>query len=300
MTINHSKLVLDRQRLPVFNLIFPDINMAGISTPTSPHWPIDLSQRPVIAQGALTSHKRSGEPSTERYLLPDLWCLHLYRYHGRIEIPGHRLMIHPGSLTIFPAGLPLTYHFFGAATHFYVHFQLATSTKPPRHVPGHQDTGADNEWWNGELEQIVEFARSDCLRAEVKLWDLLFTLSSREQSRNSTQHPSLQKALRIIEIRLSEPLAPVEIAREVGLSHNHLNRLFHQETGSTISGYIRSRRAHRARHLLENTTLPLVNVAAQVGVEPGKGVCNLVKVETGRSPRKWRGHFLATTDSQQK
>jgi AraC-like DNA-binding protein len=185
------------------------------------------------------------------------------------------------------------------ATHFYVHFHLATSTESARYVPGHQDTGADNEWWNGELEQIVEFARDDFLRAEVKLWDLLFTLSARKQS-PSTQHPSLQKALRVIENRLSEPLAPVDIAREVGLSHNHLIRLFRQETGSTISGYIRSRRAHRARHLLENTTLPLVNVAAQVGVEPGKGLCNLVKVETGRSPRQWRGRTLATTGSQQK
>jgi hypothetical protein len=211
--------------------------MAGIPTPTSPHWPIDLSQHPVISQGALTSHNRSGESSTERFLLPELWCLHLYRYHGRVEIPGHRLMIHPGSLTIFPAGLPLTYHFQGVSTHFYVHFRIATSAKPARYVLGHQDTGADNGWWNGELEQIVEYSRSDSLRAEVKLWDLLFTLSAREQS-SSTQHPSLQKALRLIENRLSEPLRQLRSRMKWGLSHNHLIRLFRQETGSTISGYI--------------------------------------------------------------
>jgi AraC-like DNA-binding protein len=183
------------------------------------------------------------------------------------------------------------------ATHFFLHFRLAISTKSARYVLGYQDTGADNEWWNSELEQIVEFARSDFLRAEVKLWELLFTLSAREPS-TSTQHPSLQKAIGLIENRLSESLAPAEIGHEVGLSHNHLIRLFHQETGRTISGYIRSRRAHRARHLLENTTLPLVNVAAQVGVEAGKGLCNLVKAETGRSPRQWRGQSLATTDSR--
>jgi AraC-like DNA-binding protein len=252
-----------------------------------PLWRIPLDERPRIAHCALACHNTANTNLTDRYFLPDLWTLHLYRYHAQINIPRFSQAIHPGSLTIFPPATPLSYAYREVSHHLYVHFRLENNLNSPLQIAMHTETGADNERWNRELWFLIESFRAHPLRAEVKLWELLFELCERHQGA-PTHHPSLEKALQIIELRLAEPLSPALLAHEVGLSHNHLIRLFQKETGGSISAYIRARRAQRALHLLQNTTLPLVSVAAQVGARPGKALCDLLKRETGMSPRRLR------------
>ena len=79
----------------------------------------------------------------------------------------------------------------------------------------------------------------------------------------------------MIELRLAETLSVKALADEVGISHNHLTRLFRAAVGDTVIGYIRQRRVQRARHLLEHTTLPIKTVAAQVGIEDPRHSINL-------------------------
>ena len=70
----------------------------------------------------------------------------------------------------------------------------------------------------------------------------------------------------MIELRLAGPISVAALASEVGLSHNHLTRLFHAHAGETVAGYIAQRRLLRARHLLLHSTLPVKSIAAQVGI----------------------------------
>lgn len=259
----------------------------------SPQWNINLLERPRIAHCAFVCHNAQGQHATEHYFLPNLWCLHLYSYHAQIQIPNHQQRIHPGSLTIFPPATPLSYRYHAVSWHHYVHFQLAENLQTPYRLMVHYETGAENERWRRELTFLIEAFRTHPLRAEVKLWELLFGLTEQLEG-VSDRHPALEKALQIIELRLAEPLAPAVLAHEVGVSHNHLIRLFQKETGGTIVAYIRARRAERARHLLENTTLPLVSVATQVGVQPGKALSDLLKQSTGYSPRQLRTHRIKT------
>ena len=98
-------------------------------------------------------------------------------------------------------------------------------------------------------------------------------------------HPApVERARQLIELRLSEPLSVKDLAKEVGLSHNHLTRLFHAAVGDTVIGYIHQRRVQRARHLLEHTTLPIKTIAAQVGVEDPRLFYKLIRAHLGWPP----------------
>ncbi|MFD0327493.1 helix-turn-helix domain-containing protein [Streptacidiphilus monticola] len=73
-------------------------------------------------------------------------------------------------------------------------------------------------------------------------------------------------ATAFIEERLAGPLSVPQVARAVGVSHNHLTRLFRESTGQSVVGWIRARRMARARHFLQATTLSIPAVAASVGI----------------------------------
>jgi transcriptional regulator GlxA family with amidase domain len=78
------------------------------------------------------------------------------------------------------------------------------------------------------------------------------------------------------------------LARAVGVSHNHLTRLFRLETGLTVVAYIRSRRMARARHLLVSSTLSIPAVAATVGIPDLQAFNKTCHRELGGSPRAVR------------
>lgn len=79
-----------------------------------------------------------------------------------------------------------------------------------------------------------------------------------------------------------------EVAEAVGVSHNHLIRLFRAETGGTVVAYIRRRRMEQARHLLRESTLSIPAVAASVGIGDLQAFNKACRRELGASPRTIR------------
>jgi len=125
------------------------------------------------------------------------------------------------------------------------------------------------------------------LRADARLADLFWQLVDFHRLRSSSsssRHPAMETAIEFIEEHLAEPLTVSAIARRAGISHNHLIRLFHGTQRKTVVAYVRSRRALRARHLLEQTTLPMKSVARSVGVADGHSLNKLVRRELGLPP----------------
>jgi transcriptional regulator GlxA family with amidase domain len=96
-----------------------------------------------------------------------------------------------------------------------------------------------------------------------------------------------------IEANLARPLTVPDVARVAGVSHNHLTRLFHAETGMTVVAYIRHRRMAMAHHLLTSSTLSIPAVAASVGINDLQAFNKACRRELGASPRAVR----ATTAS---
>ncbi len=75
----------------------------------------------------------------------------------------------------------------------------------------------------------------------------------------------LQSAIRHMEATLETPLSPEWIAAQVGVTTRHLQRLFRLHTGASPGKFYMDLRLRRARLLLQQTRMPVLEVAVAVG-----------------------------------
>lgn len=78
-------------------------------------------------------------------------------------------------------------------------------------------------------------------------------------------HPKLLQAIGIMEENLEEPLTLADLAEETELSTRQLERLFHKYLGCTPRRYYLELRLKRARSLLTQSSLPVMEVALACG-----------------------------------
>ena len=123
------------------------------------------------------------------------------------------------------------------------------------------------------------------------MWDVLWQLATRQTPGVHPPrqiHPAVEQIYNEIERNLSAPLYVGDLARRAGLSQNHLTRLFRAATGVTVSAYIRDRRVQRALHFLKETTIPIKEIAVEVGLPDLNFFNKTVRRVTGSAPRKLR------------
>lgn len=87
-----------------------------------------------------------------------------------------------------------------------------------------------------------------------------------------------------IERHVSHPLQVADLARIAGLSVARLHARFVAECGQTPMDYIRSRRLHKARRLLQDTALPIGEIAERVGYASQSAFAAAMLREFGASP----------------
>jgi AraC family transcriptional regulator len=251
-----------------------------MSDTAPPRWRLCLADPPRIHWLGAGTHG----PGDFRWRLPDLWCVHLYNYMGELRVDGVLLHIRPGTISVLPAGAELEYRFYKPSEHLCSHFRPATG-RADRAVPALQDLGADFASYDRQFRYGVSWWGAEPRRAEARLWDILWSLSTPAAA---APHPLVERARREIEMRLGQPMRIAGLAKELGTSHNHLVRLFKAELGTTPAAWIRSRRAHRARHLLARSSMSISAVAAEVGVPNAQHFNKLIRRELGGSPREIR------------
>ncbi len=251
-------------------------------------WPFPLQSKPTALVMGIGRH---GTLPVERYTLGGIWCLHLYRYHGWMRVGGQEFPIQPGHASITPPHIELEHQFDDpVCVHTVAHFSLPATPQTEIAVPAMQDLGADFDRINAAFEEAIGFFPTNPRRAEVRLWDILWNLTSQCQpaDSNARLHPAVRATLQAIELRLNEPLSIADLARAVNLSHSHLTRLFRAEVGQTIISYLQSRRVERAHHLLVYSSLPPKAIAAQVGLPDLHQFNKTVRRTLGCSPRALR------------
>lgn len=79
------------------------------------------------------------------------------------------------------------------------------------------------------------------------------------------RHASLSHAIEIMRQNLEDPLPPSEIATMVGVSTRQLERLFARYLGSSPNKYYLGLRLEKARNLLSQTTLSLMEICVLCG-----------------------------------
>jgi AraC family transcriptional activator of pobA len=101
--------------------------------------------------------------------------------------------------------------------------------------------------------------------------------------------PLLADVFSVIDRRHGEPLSLRDVAHEVGMTPGHLTTVVRRRTGRTVQEWIIERRMAEARTMLEETDLPIAEIARRVGVfDPGYFSRVFARTH-GISPRQWRG-----------
>jgi AraC family transcriptional regulator, transcriptional activator of pobA len=100
--------------------------------------------------------------------------------------------------------------------------------------------------------------------------------------------PMLAEVFAVIDRRHSEPLSLRDVAHEIGMTPGHLTTVVRRRTGRTVQEWILERRMGEARTMLEETDLPVAEIARRVGVfDPSYFSRQFTRIH-GISPRNWR------------
>jgi AraC family transcriptional regulator len=102
----------------------------------------------------------------------------------------------------------------------------------------------------------------------------------------------LRKAVALIDHHLSEEeegrVALRTIARAVRMSYFHFSRAFKQSMGMTATTYIAERRIERAKKMLEETELPISEIALRSGFSSQSHFTTAFRRLAGATPKAFR------------
>jgi AraC family transcriptional regulator len=102
----------------------------------------------------------------------------------------------------------------------------------------------------------------------------------------------LRKAIGLIDHHLAEEeegrVGLRSVAKEVGMSFFHFSRAFKQAMGMTPTNYIAERRIERAKALMEETDLPISEIALRSGFSSQSHFTTSFRRLSGVTPRSFR------------
>jgi transcriptional regulator GlxA family with amidase domain len=108
------------------------------------------------------------------------------------------------------------------------------------------------------------------------------------RARLGVQNSKVLTIIELMEANLSEPLSLIEIADHVDLSRRQIERLFRTEMGRSPARYYLEIRLDRARHLLIQSSMPVVEVAVACGFVSASHFSKCYRELYGRSPQQER------------
>ncbi len=109
-----------------------------------------------------------------------------------------------------------------------------------------------------------------------------------ELSRAGLVDRRLRRAIEFMHNNFGRELALEEIAAAAYLSEFHFARLFKQIIGSTPHVYLANLRIEKARKLLAETAIPIIEIAAMVGYQSQSHFTKIFKSVTGLTPKAYR------------
>jgi AraC family transcriptional regulator len=243
----------------------------------------------------MAAARNGGERSSDQVVVHS-WCIHFYKYEATLLIGDSQLEITPGSVGIIPPGVSHEYQYRGRSEHLYAHFNLRSTSGDAMPIAALQDLGSEFTPLCERFEHAIHVFRTRPAQAEARVWDVLWELSertTRSEQRQARRHVALDRACRVIQSRISEPLSLADLATPAGVSPAHLTRLFRAEMGLTATDYLRRCRLERALHLLTRSEVPIKEVACEVGIPDLHAFNKAIRRGYSLSPRELRARGAA-------
>ena len=108
------------------------------------------------------------------------------------------------------------------------------------------------------------------------------------RARVGVSHPKLLKVIELMEASLEEPVPRSDLARRTGLSTRQLERLFRKYLGRTPTRYYLELRLQKARALLTQSSLSVLDVALACGFVSASHFSKCYREYYAKTPRQER------------
>ena len=108
-------------------------------------------------------------------------------------------------------------------------------------------------------------------------------------ARIGVRHPKLAAVIRMMEENTEEPVSPSVLARDVGLSTRQLERLFRRYLNRSPKRYYMELRLQKARNLLMQTDMSVINVALACGFTSPSHFSKCYRAHYDTTPYRERG-----------
>ena len=112
-------------------------------------------------------------------------------------------------------------------------------------------------------------------------------------TRIGVRHPKLSQVIQIIEQNIEEPISPSILAKDVGMSTRQLERLFRRYLNRSPKRYYMELRLQKARNLLMQTDMSVINVALACGFASPSHFSKCYRAHYDTTPYRERGTHAA-------
>ncbi len=117
------------------------------------------------------------------------------------------------------------------------------------------------------------------------------------RARVGVSHPKLLRVIELMEASLEEPLPRSDLARQTDLSTRQLERLFRKYLGRTPTRYYLELRLQKARSLLMQTSMSVLDVALACGFVSASHFSKCYREYYAKTPRQERQLEPAVADA---
>jgi len=112
-------------------------------------------------------------------------------------------------------------------------------------------------------------------------------------TRIGVRHPKLSQVIQMMETNVEEPISPATLARRVGMSTRQLERLFRRYLNRSPKRYYMELRLQKARNLLMQTDMSVINVALACGFASPSHFSKCYRAHYDTTPYRERGTHAA-------
>ncbi|MBK4217863.1 GlxA family transcriptional regulator [Paracoccus caeni] len=143
---------------------------------------------------------------------------------------------------------------------------------------------------------LIAEEHGDAIAAEVAD-QMLHTAIRTDQDRQrlsiptriGVRHPRLATVIARMEANLEEPISPAQLASDAGMSTRQLERLFRRYLNRSPKRYYMETRLARARNLLMQTEMSIIEVALASGFSSPSHFSKCYRAQYGGTPYRERG-----------
>jgi transcriptional regulator GlxA family with amidase domain len=179
---------------------------------------------------------------------------------------------------------------------FVEEFEDVTLTKSVFVVDGNRFTTAGG---TASIDLMLKFIADDFSEALAGAVadQLIYTTIRTDQdtqrlsvpTRIGVRHPKLSSVIQMMEAAIEEPISPSILARDVGMSTRQLERLFRRYLNRSPKRYYMELRLQKARNLLMQTDMSVINVALACGFASPSHFSKCYRAQYNTTPYRERG-----------